>query len=145
MNQRVNQQMATWIHPEELAVNHMCDPREWMPVCRMKSGERPGESSERNAAIYHWVLLDVPIVIESDELMADHLRINRRRYYCQTKQDEQIGSPECQIVADPQGFRHASLARGKANSFSLLRSPFGHRVAHFNGERTVGTHRVRDS
>src|SRR6266446_1720479 len=109
--------MATCIHAEELAVDHMCDPRKWMPVCHVKSGERPCESRERNAAIHHWVLLDVLIVIESDELMADHLRINPKRHYRQTEQDEEIGSPECCSLADPESFRRPSFARGKANSF----------------------------
>src|ERR1700736_6730373 len=103
MNQCVNEQMATCIHAEELAVDHMCDPREWMPVCLMKGGERPGESRERNAAIHHWVLLDVPIVIESDELMADTWPINPKRHYRQTEQDEETGSPECCSVPQRRG------------------------------------------
>src|SRR6266404_2419278 len=55
MNQCVNQQMATCIHAEELAVDHMCDPREWMPVPLVKGGKGPGHSRESNAAIYHAV------------------------------------------------------------------------------------------
>ncbi len=42
MNQRVNQQMAACNNTEELAVDHMCDPSQWMPVSRVKSGERRG-------------------------------------------------------------------------------------------------------
>ena len=64
-----------------------------MPVSRMKSGERPGESRERNTAIHHWIFLDIRGVIESDELMPDHLRINRKRDCRQTEKDEKIGSP----------------------------------------------------
>src|SRR5437762_11452624 len=81
MNQRVNEQMATCVHAEELAVDHMCDPREWMPVCRVKSGERPSESRERNAAIHHWIFLDVRGVIETDEVMPDHLGISPKSRY----------------------------------------------------------------
>src|SRR4029077_13489558 len=69
MNQCVNEQMATCKHAEELAIDHMCDPCEWMPVRLVKSGERPGESRERNTAIHHWVFLEIRIVIQRDELM----------------------------------------------------------------------------
>ena len=32
MDQGVNEQMATCVQAEELTVDHMRDPREWMPV-----------------------------------------------------------------------------------------------------------------
>ena len=74
-----------------------------MPVCRMKSRERLGESRERNTAIHHWIFLNICGVIESDELMPDHLRIKRKRHYGQTQQNEKIGSPEFWKVAEPHG------------------------------------------
>jgi len=86
--------MATRKHTEELAIYHMCDPSEWMPVCFVKSGKRLGESRRRNAAIHHRVVLDIPIVIESEEVMPDHLRVNPKRHYRQTEQDEKIRSLE---------------------------------------------------
>ena len=95
MNQCVNEQMATCKHAEELAIDHMCDPCEWMPVPRVKSGKRPGESRERNTAIHHWIFLDIRKVIDSDEAMPYQLRIDPKRYYRQTEQDEQVGSLEC--------------------------------------------------
>jgi len=85
MNQRVDQQMTACVHAKELAINHVRNPSERMPVCRMKRSERPGESPERNTAIYHWIFLDIRGVIESDELMSDHLRVNRERHYGQTE------------------------------------------------------------
>src|SRR5262249_46766849 len=134
MNQCVNDQMATCKHAEEMAIDHMCDPREWMPVCDVKRGERPGESIERNTAIHHWVPLDIRRVIESDEAMPDHLRINPKCYYRQTEQDEKIPSLECCNVADLEssllaktfGVRSSSVGCGKADSFSVLRGPFSH-------------------
>src|SRR5262249_16016278 len=53
MNQRVNEQMATCNRAVELAIDHMCDPSEWMPVPLVKSAKRPGESPERNTAIHY--------------------------------------------------------------------------------------------
>src|ERR1700726_1312714 len=138
MNQCVNEQMATCVHAEELAVDHMCDPRQWMPVCRVKSGERPCESRAGNTAIHHWIFLDIRGVIKGDELMADHLPINPKRNSRQTEQEEEIGSPECCSVADPESFRGSSVGCGKANSFSLLRCPFGHAVCETTRARTWG-------
>src|ERR1700730_14195725 len=135
MNQGVNEEMATCVHAEELAVDHMCDPREWMPVCDVKSGERPSESRERNAAIHHWVLPDIRIVVESDELMPDHLRINPKRHYRQTEQDEEIGSPECCTVPQRRGV--SLIGCDRPTSFSLLRCPFGHAVCETTRPRTT--------
>src|SRR6266705_2772319 len=92
VNQCVNQQMATCIHAEELAVDHMRNPGKWVPVPLVKSTERPGDSSECNAAIHHCVLLDIRIVIETDELMRDYLHINRKGHRRQAEQHEEIGS-----------------------------------------------------
>src|SRR5205814_8162533 len=95
MNQRVDQQMTACVHAKELAINHVRNPSERMPVCRMKRSERPGESPERNTAMYDWIFVDIRGVIESDELMSDHLRANRERHYGQNGQAEEIGSSEC--------------------------------------------------
>ena len=103
-----------------------------MPVSRVKGGKRPGESRERNTAIHHWIVLDIRRVIESDEAMPDHLRIDPKRDYRQTKQDQKVGSLECCSSA------RVSLAFARAENgiflpgcgvapvFSLLRDPFSH-------------------
>src|SRR4029077_12271726 len=136
MNQCVNEQMATCKHAEELAIDHMCDPREWMPVSEVKSRERPGESIERHAAIHHEVFRDIRRVIEIDEAMPYQLRINPKCYYRQTEQDEKIASLECCNMADLEcsllaktfGVWSSSVGCGKAASFSLLRRPSIHAV-----------------
>src|SRR4030095_7134578 len=107
MNQCVNEQMATRKHAEELAIEHMCDPCEWMPVTRVKGGKRPGESPECNTAIHHWIVLDIRGVIERDEVMPYQLRIDPKRYYRQTEQDENVGSLQCCSVADLESFRNS--------------------------------------
>ena len=97
-----------------------------MPVPRVKSGKRPGESRKRNTAIHHWIFLDIRRVIESDEAMPYQMRIDPKRYYRQTEQDEKIRSLECCNVADLETFRSSFAGCGKADSFSLLRDPFSH-------------------
>src|SRR6266516_713953 len=128
MNQCANEQMATCNHAEELAIDHMCNPCKWMPVPRVKSGKRPGQSRERNTAIHHWVLLDIRRIIESDEPMPDYLRVDPKRYYRQTEQDEKIGSLECCTVAYLERFRGSSVRSRERDSFSLLRRTFSHAV-----------------
>src|SRR6266536_777699 len=118
--------MATCNRAEELAIDHMCNPCERMPVPRVNSGKRPRESRERNTAIHHWVLLDIRRIIESDESMPDYLRVDPERDYRQTEQDEKIGSFECCNMADLESFRSSFVGCGKADSFSLLRDPFSH-------------------
>src|SRR5213595_3555156 len=125
MNQRVDQQMTACVHAKELAINHVRNPSERMPVCRMKRSERPGESTERNTAIYHWIFLNIRGVIESDELMPDHLRVNRERHYGQTEQDQKIGSPEgygsaCVSLPITQDSGSSAIEQ-YATSFFLLR------------------------
>src|SRR6266705_3443855 len=115
-------------HAEELAIDHVCNPSEWMPVRLVKSGKRPGESPERNTAIHHRVPLDIRKVIDSDKAMPDHLRINPKRHYRQTEQDEEVGSLECCNLAGLESFRVSSAGCGKPDSFSLLRRPFSHAV-----------------
>src|SRR6266446_4278264 len=95
VNQCINEQMATCDRAEELAIDHMCDPCEWMPVPRVKSGKRPGESPERNTAIHYWILLDIRNVIDNDEAMPYQLRVDPKRHHGQTKEDEKVGSLKC--------------------------------------------------
>ena len=58
-----------------------------MPVCHMKRSERPGKARAGDAAVHHWIFPDIRGVIESDELMPDHLRINRERDCPQAEKD----------------------------------------------------------
>src|SRR4029077_14800362 len=99
-----------------------------MPICRIKTGERPSESRERNAAVHHWIFFNICGVIESDELMPDYLRVNPERHHYQTEHDEKIRSSERARVTGPESFRGSSLGCDKADSFSLFRLPFGHSV-----------------
>src|SRR5437868_2216506 len=95
-----------------------------MPVCCVKRGERPRDSCASNAAIYHWIFPDIRGVIETDELMPDYLRINRKRHYRQPEHDEEIRSRESCIRAQRNGVSSPGFAY--ARSFSLSRCAFCH-------------------
>ena len=124
MNYGVNEQMGACVHAEELAVDHMRDPRERMPVCRVERGERPSEPRERNTAIHHRIFPDVRGVIERDELMTDHLCINSECNRRQSEQDEEIRSLQSSSVAERGDT--SFVPRSNKSSFSLSRSLFGH-------------------
>lgn len=110
----------------------------------MKSGKRPGESLERDAVIHDRVVLDIPIVIESDEAVPYQLRIDPKRYYRQTEQDEKIGSLEgcssARVSSATGRTRRGELAFARTGKgillpgcgdtpiFSLLRRRFSHAV-----------------
>src|ERR1041385_2550597 len=96
-----------------------------MPVGRVKRGECPGESLERNPAVHHWIFLDIRGVIQSDELMPDDLRVNPKRHCRQGKQNDEIRSPECRSVAGLECFPGSSLGYG-GNRSSFLGCLPGH-------------------
>src|SRR6478609_5059262 len=118
--------MAACVHAEELAVDHMRDPRERMPVCRIERGECPSEPRERNTAIHHWIFPDVRGVIERDELMPDYLRVNPKRYHRETQQDQEIGSLQSYSVAERD--RASSFRRCTKSRLSLSRCSFSHLI-----------------
>ena len=137
MDQGVNEQMATCVQAEQLAVDHVCDPCERMPVYRIKRSERPAESREGNTAIHHWVVLDIHTVIERDELMSDHLRINGERHNSQGSGDEEIHSTEqCSLTMTGCGRSFASEAN--ATSLSFSRRVFSHSVKETVRPQTAG-------
>src|SRR5436309_5794551 len=132
MNHCVHEQMPTSNRAEELAVDHMCNPCEWMPIARVKSGKRPGESAEGNTAIHHWVPLDIRNVIDHDEAMPYQLLVDPKRHYRQTEQDDKVGSLKCHgsacvslAIARNTG---SPVGCAKPGSLSLLRRPFIHAV-----------------
>src|SRR6516225_448152 len=99
MNQSIDQQVAACVCPKELAIDHVRNPCERMPVCHIKRRECPGKSRAGDTAIHHWIFPDVRGVIESDELMPDYLRVNPKRHYRETEQDDKIGSFQSCSVA----------------------------------------------
>src|SRR5438876_7126855 len=127
MNQRVDQQVTACVRAKELAIDHVRNPSERMPVRRIKRGERPDESRAANTAVHHWIFLDIRGVIQSDELMPDHLRVNPKRYYHQAEQDDKIGLLQSCSVAKRDDT--SSVRRSNKGSFSFSRCSFGHLFA----------------
>ena len=87
MDQHVHEQVPAGIQTKELAVQHMREPGERMPVGGVKRGEGPGNSVQRQAAGDHGIVPDVKRVIEIDELVTDDLAVNRERDHGQGHRD----------------------------------------------------------
>src|SRR4051794_35157467 len=90
--------MATGVQTEQLAIEHVKEPRKWMPIRSMKGGKRPYYSRKGKPLRNDRILADVGIVIETDELVADHLGVNRDSRNCQHEHDPKIRSPRGHLV-----------------------------------------------
>src|SRR6266446_4001734 len=64
--------------------------------------------------------------------MSDYLRVDPKRYYRQTEQDEKIGSLECYHAANLESFGSSFLGCGKTDSFWLFLGPFSHALARLS-------------
>ena len=60
--------------------------------------------------------------------MPDDLRVDAKRDYRQTEQNEEIGSLECRNVADLERLRGSPVGCDRVDSFLLLRGPSSHAV-----------------
>ena len=76
MYQGIDQQMPTRIQAKDLAVEHVGNPCERMPVGGVKCRECPRDSGQRQAAVHNRVLADIPVVIQDDELVVHHLGVH---------------------------------------------------------------------
>jgi hypothetical protein len=69
-----------------------------MPVCLVKSGKGPGDPRKRDAAVHHYIVSDILIVIESDELVSGDLGIDAQRNNSKTECDKPISRAEHSAV-----------------------------------------------
>ena len=63
--------MATRSQTEELAIHHVREPGEWMPVGGFKTGQRPLDAFPRQAALDVGVFGYVELIIVIDEVVVD--------------------------------------------------------------------------
>ena len=90
MNERIDEQMPAGIETKELAIQHVRKPGQRVPVGGVKRGESPGNPGQREPARDDGIVPDVEVVIEVDELMTDHLPVNREGGNGQRCRDQQL-------------------------------------------------------
>ena len=75
---------------EELAIEHVGEPGERMPVGGVEGGESPGEAGKVRPRATHRIVADVEVVIEADELVAGDLRVNGEGDEREREEDPEI-------------------------------------------------------
>ena len=75
----------------QLAIEHVCDCRQRVPVFGMHMGECPSDIREVNAASDPGVLVDVTRIVVVNEIEAKSLCKHHARNYCKARAD----SDEC--------------------------------------------------
>src|SRR5438270_6460969 len=104
--------MTGWIEPEKLAIEHVRNCGEWMPVTRVRLGKGAHHSRDRQPTINRGIRVDVEIVIVIDKVAPD----------CRTENDAAEGkNSECQQPSVDAGvmtkpdvrFRHARYFSGR--------------------------------
>ena len=71
----------------QLAVEHVCDCRQRMPVFGVNMSECPGDVREVNAAGDPGVLIDIGRIVVVNEIVPDCLNKDGPRKDCQTNAD----------------------------------------------------------
>jgi len=69
--------MRAWIHPEQLAIEHVRDRGQRMPVLRVDVRERPDDAAPGKARAHVRVVEHVERIIVIDELMVECLPEHR--------------------------------------------------------------------
>ena len=79
VQQHVDEMMPAGLESEQLAIHHVRNGGERMPVLCVNVGERPGKSRRRDAARYNRLSVDVDIVVVIDKVVPKRLAKNQPR------------------------------------------------------------------
>ena len=77
VKENIHKMMGAWIQAEQLAIEHVRDGRERMPVLRMNMGERPPDAAPGQACAHMHVVEHVKRIVVVNELMPKCLAENR--------------------------------------------------------------------
>lgn len=85
MNDHIGEMMPSWpLQAVELAVEHMRQPRQWMPVANMALRECPNDAVGRKALGHIGIFRHVGLIVECDEIESRGLAEDRG--HCQNYQ-----------------------------------------------------------
>lgn len=79
VNQQTGEMMGAGMKTEKLAVQHVRQPGQGVPVADLVETKRPEEVLDGQAFLNVWIRGDVEIVVEIYEFMALHLPIGKER------------------------------------------------------------------
>ena len=100
VQQDASEMVAAGVEPEKLAIQHVRNRRERMPVLRVNVGKRPRNSVQRDAARYNLFSVDVGVVVVIDEAVPKRLAKNqpRDRYEIYANENSLGQTSLCQLV-----------------------------------------------
>ena len=75
----IREMMSAGLEPKELAIEHVGNRRQRMPVPRVAVPERPNDSGQGEAAGYDRVFIDVDVIVEVNEFVTKRLPENEPR------------------------------------------------------------------
>ena len=90
VEQEVRQVMAGGLEAVKLAIQHVGNPSERMPVAGVAAGERPVERVRRDASLHGRILHDVLQVVVVNKIVADHRAEHDQRPQRQGQADEHV-------------------------------------------------------
>src|ERR1700686_1172351 len=77
MQKNIRKMMSARFQPVELAIQHMRDGRQRMPVLGMNMCEGPRDTRDSETACYFRILIDVVLIIVVNELVPERLAKNQ--------------------------------------------------------------------
>jgi hypothetical protein len=76
----IREMMSAGIEPKELAIEHVGDRRQRMPVPGVAVRERPNDSGQCETAGYDRIFIDVNVIVEINEFVTKRLPENQPRH-----------------------------------------------------------------
>jgi hypothetical protein len=98
--------MSAGIEPKELAIEHVGNRRQRMPVPRVAVRERPSDSGQCETAGYDRIFIDVNVIVEINEFVTKRLPENEPRDCDQKKANAKNEPARCDRFGGARGPSH---------------------------------------
>ena len=81
MKNQIGQMMHPGFQTKHLAVEHVGDPCDWMPVAGMEFGEGPNQALFGKTCPHIGISSYICVIIEGHKLITSHLPVDRKNSY----------------------------------------------------------------
>ena len=73
LEEDIDKMMASWIEPEKLAIQHVGNACQWVPVIGMTISKSPSYPVDRQTTGHFGIFINVPVIIVVNEIVAKRL------------------------------------------------------------------------
>ena len=108
MQKYICEMMSARVQAEQLAIDHVRNSGERMPIARMSMRERPSQAMKSQPVRYGWVCVNVGRVIVINEIVAKRRTENEPGRRCQENANARKDPGRCSIVGVAEDGRHFS-------------------------------------